>query len=203
MARTPNHGDPGAGTRKIPFSRTLYIEQDDFLEDPPKKFFRLGPGREVRLKHAYYVTCVGFEKDEKTGDILEGRCTYDPESRGGSTPDGRKVRGTLHWVSADHAVDAEVRLYDHLYTKPVPGDVAEAEDFMVNLNPDSLEILTGCKVEPSLKDAAAESRFQFERQGYFCVDNRDSAPGQLVFNRTVTLRDTWAKIEQAQRQAKA
>ena len=186
------------GTRKVPFSRVLYIEREDFREDPPKKFFRLAPGREVRLRHAYYVTCVDVVKDERTGEVVELHCTYDPETRGGSTPDGRKVRGTLHWVSAAHALEAEVRLYDHLFTKRNPDDVEEGADFKANLNPDSLETLT-CRVEPGLASGSLGSRYQFMRQGYFCVDP-DSSDGKLVFNRTVSLRDTWAKIEKTRKQ---
>lgn len=193
-----NPEDPDAGTRKVPFSRVLYIEQADFREDPPKKYFRLAPGSEVRLRYGYLITCVDVVKDEKTGEVIEVRCTYDPETRGGYAPDGRKVRGTIHWVSAAHAVEAEIRLYDHLFTKPDPGDVDQGEDFTANLNPTSLEILTACKLEPTLQDSPPGSRYQFERQGYFCVDSVDSSPEKLVFNRTVSLRDTWAKIEKAQ-----
>jgi glutaminyl-tRNA synthetase len=192
-----NPEDPGAGTRRVPFSRVVYVEQEDFREDPPKKWFRLTPGREVRLKHAYYITCQEVIRDEN-GEVVELRCTYDPESRGGGTPDGRKVRGTLHWVSAAHAVDAEVRLYEHLFAKADAGDVEEGGDFKDNLNPDSLEVLTSCKAEPSLADAEPGSRYQFLRLGYFCVDP-DSRAGRPVFNRTATLRDTWAKIERAQK----
>ncbi len=192
-----NPEDESVGTRKVPFSKVLYIERDDFLEDPPKKFFRLAPGREVRLKHAYYITCEKVIKDEQTGEITELHCTYDPESRGGGTPDGRKVRGTLHWVSAPHAVTVEVRLYDYLFAKPAPDDVAPGEDFSVNLNPDSLVVMPSCLVEPSLKNAAPGSRYQFMRHGYFCVDVKDSSADKLVFNRTVSLRDSWAKIEKA------
>ncbi len=188
-----NPEDESAGTRTVPFSRELYIEREDFMEDPPKKFFRLGPGREVRLRYAYFVKCTDVIKDEN-GEVIELRCTYDPETRGGSAPDGRKVKGTLHWVSADHAIDAEVRLYDHLFMKENPGEVEEGEDWKSNLNPDSLQILDGCKLEPSVADAKPGDRFQFERQGYFCVD-LDSTDDNLVFNRTVTLRDTWAKIQ--------
>ncbi len=189
-----NPEDPSMGTRKVPFSRVLYVERDDFREDPPKKWFRLAPGREVRLKGAYYVTCVDVIKDEN-GEVVELRCTYDPESRGGMTPDGRKVRGTLHWVSAAHALDAEVRLYDRLFLKADPDDVdEEGADFKANINPNSLEVLTACKIEPSLANARVGDHYQFLRLGYFCVDP-DSADGRLVFNRTVTLRDTWAKIE--------
>ena len=188
-----NPEDAGMGTRKVPFSRVLYIERDDFLEDPPKKFFRLAPGREVRLRYAYFITCVGVVKDEESGEIVELRCTYDPATRGGDAPDGRKVRGTLHWVSASHALQAESRLYDVLFTREDPDDVGEGEDLTACLNPRSLEILSDCRVEPSLAGASPGSHYQFERLGYFCVDP-DSAEGALVFNRTVTLRDTWAKI---------
>ncbi|MHB9155324.1 MAG: glutamine--tRNA ligase/YqeY domain fusion protein [Endomicrobiales bacterium] len=197
-----NPEDASAGTRKLPFSRVLYIEQDDFREVPPKKFFRLSPGREVRLKHAYYITCQQVVKDEKTGEIQELRCTYDPASRGGGTADNRKVEATLHWVSAPHAVDARVRLYDRLFVKPNPDETEEGRDFTSNLNPNSLEELADCKAEPGLGDAKPGERFQFLRQGYFCAD-RDCAPGKPVFNRTVTLRDTWAKIEAQQGQKKA
>ena len=195
-----NPEDASMGTRKVPFSRVLYIERDDFREDPPKKWFRLAPGREVRLRYAYYVTCVNVVKDEQTGDVVELHCTYDPQTQGGWAPDGRKVRGTLHWVSAAHALDAQVRLYDRLFVKENPLDEEEGRDFKSYLNPNSLETLTSCRVEPSLAGAAPESRYQFERQGYFCVDP-DSADGKLVFNRTVSLRDTWAKIEKAQKKA--
>jgi len=194
-----NPEDPEAGSRQIPFSRELWIEKSDFREEAPKKYFRLAPGREVRLRYGFFITCQEVVKDETTGEVLELRCTYDPETRGGYAPDGRKVRGTIHWVSAPEAVDAEVRLYDNLL-KPVDERPAgEAKDFKASLNPDSLTVLSGCKVEPSLKGAAPESRIQFERQGYFCVDSRDSTSNHLVFNRTVTLRDTWAKIEKAQK----
>jgi glutaminyl-tRNA synthetase len=189
-----NPEDPAAGTRKVPFGRVLYIELEDFREDPPKDFFRLAPGREVRLRYAYFVKCIGVEKDPKTGEVIELRCAYDPATRGGDAPDGRKVKGTIHWVSAARAVDAQVRLYDHLFTKANPDDVPEGQDYRVNLNAKSLEVLGSCKLEPSLGNAAVGSRYQFERLGYFCVD-KDSAPGKLVFNRSVTLRDTWAKIE--------
>jgi len=194
-----NPEDPGMGTRKVPFSRVLYIEREDFREDPPKKFYRLAPGREVRLRYAYFITCVGVVKDEQTGEVVELHCTYDPATRGGDAPDGRKVRGTLHWVSAAHALEAEVRLYDHLFVKENPDDAEEGEDFMSYVNPSSLEVLTSCRVEPSLAGAAPGSRCQFERQGYFCVDSVDSSDGSLVFNRTVSLRDSWAKIERAQK----
>ena len=190
-----NPEDPDMGTRKVPFSRVLYIEQEDFLEDPPKKFFRLAPGREIRLRYAYFIKCVNVVKDEKTGEVIELHCTYDPETRGGWAPDGRKVKATLHWVSADHCLPAEVRLYDHLFSDPNPMDEKHGGDFLTVLNPDSLEKLTSCRVEPSLTGAAPGSRYQFERQGYFCVDSTDSGEGALVFNRTATLRDTWAKIK--------
>ena len=196
MDAVNNPEDPAAGTRKVPFSRELYIEREDFMEDPPKKFFRLAPGREVRLRYAYFITCTDVVKDPATGEVTELRCTYDPATRGGDAPDGRKVKATLHWVSAAHAADAEVRLYDHLFTKEDPDDVPEGQDFRANLDPHSLDVLAGCKVEPCLADAPAGSRYQFERLGYFCVDP-DSALGRPVFNRTVTLRDTWAKIQQA------
>ncbi len=192
-----NPEDPSAGTRMVPFSRAIYIEQDDFREIPPKKFYRLAPGQEVRLRYAYIIKCVGVVKDERTGEVVEVHCTYDPETRSGSSQAGRKVKGTLHWVSAAEAKDAEVRLYDHLFLQPNPGDTPEGEDYTASLNPHSLERLPGCKVEPSLADRPPGSRFQFERQGYFCVDP-DSSAGRLVFNRTVPLRDTWAKIEKAQ-----
>jgi len=178
----------------VPFSRVLYIERDDFMEEPPKKFYRLSPGREVRLRYAYFVTCTGVVKDEN-GEVVEIRCTYDPATRGGDAPDGRRPKATLHWVSAEHAVEAEVRLYDRLFTKEDPNDVEEGKRFTDYLNPNSLEVLTRCKVEPFLADAAPGSRYQFERQGYFCVDGKDSGPGALVFNRAVPLRDTWAKVQ--------
>jgi glutaminyl-tRNA synthetase len=193
-----NPEDPGAGTRPVPFSRVLYIEQEDFREDPPKQFFRLAPGREVRLRYAYIIKCVGVVKDPASGEVVELRCTYDPETRSGMPQASRKVKSTIHWVSAAHALDTEVRLYDTLLTVPVPGE-EEGKDFLDYLNPNSLVRLTGCKVEPSLGRAPAGSRYQFERQGYFCVDP-DSSPGRPVFNRTVPLRDTWAKIEKAQQQ---
>jgi glutaminyl-tRNA synthetase len=197
-----NPEDPAAGTRKVPFSRVLYIERDDFREDPPKDFFRLAPGREVRLRWAYFLKCVSAVKDEKTGEVIELRCTYDPATRGGNAPDGRKVKGTIHWVSANHAVDAEVRLYDHLFTKPDPDEFPEGSDYRVNLNPNSLVVLPACKLEPSLAKAGPGDRYQFERQGYFCVDAKDSAPGRLVFNRAVSLRDSYAKIEKSQQKKK-
>ncbi|MFC1883572.1 glutamine--tRNA ligase/YqeY domain fusion protein [Thermodesulfobacteriota bacterium] len=194
-----NPEDPGMGIRKIPFSRVIYIEKDDFKEDPPKKFFRLAPGREVRLRYAYFIKCVEVVKDEKTGEIVELRCTYDPETRGGGAPDGRKVKSTLHWVSANHSVEAEIRLFDRLFSAAIPGGEKDG-DFRKDLNPKSLEVLSSCKVEPSLLDAPTGSRYQFERLGYFCVDNVDAKKGKFVFNRTVTLRDAWAKIEKAQKQ---
>ena len=194
-----NPEDPGMGTRKIPFSRVLYIEQEDFREDPPKKFFRLSPGREIRLKHAYYITCTRVIKDNITGKIMELHCSYDPETKGGWSDDGRKVLGTSHWVSADHAIQAEVRLYDHLFTIPNPGDEKEDGNLKSHLNPSSLVTLSQCQLEPGLKAAKPEDRFQFLRQGYFCLDE-ESTPVHLIFNRTVTLRDTWAKIEKKNKQ---
>ena len=193
-----NPEDPEMGTRKVPFSREIYIERDDFREDPPARFFRLAPGREVRLRYACYITCQEVVKDPDTGEIVELHCTYDPESVGGSTPDGRRVRGTLHWVSAPHALPAEVRLYDYLLRDVDEEQEEDGRDFISLLNPESLQVLTDCRVEPALADAAPGNRFQFERQGYFCVDARDSRPGAPVFNRTVSLRDSWARIEQSQ-----
>ena len=184
-----NPEDPDAGARQVPFSRELYIERDDFMEDPPKKFFRLAPGREVRLRYGYFITCTEVVKDE-AGEVVELRCTYDPKTRGGQSPDGRKVKGTIHWVSARHAIEAEVRLYEHLFTSERPDD---EDDFLSTLNPDSLEVVADAKVEPCLADARPGERFQFERLGYFAVDP-DSGPGSPVFNRTVSLRDTWAKV---------
>jgi len=192
-----NPEDPAAGSRAVPFSRTLYIERDDFREDPPKKFFRLAPGREVRLRAAYFITCQEVVKDETTGEVVELRCSYDPETRGGSAPDGRSPKATLHWVSALHAVEAEVRLYDRLFTKANPDDIPEGRDYKANLNPASLVVVPAAKVEPALAFVRPGDRVQFERLGYFCADP-DSSQGHLVFNRTVTLRDTWAKIEAAQ-----
>jgi len=189
-----NPEDLSLGTRKVPFSRELFIEREDFMEDPPKKFYRLAPGSEVRLRSAYFIKCEEVVKDPATGEIVELLCTYDPATRGGDSPDGRKVRSTLHWVSAAHAVVAEVRLYETLFTVRDPGDVPEGLDYKTNLNPISLEVLKGCRMEPGLSDAKPGSRHQFERLGYFFVDPRDSAPGRLVFNRTVTLRDEWAKL---------
>jgi glutaminyl-tRNA synthetase len=196
-----NPEDPGMGTRQVPFARVLYIERDDFREDPPKQFYRLAPGREVRLRYAYFITCVGVVRDERTGEVVELHCTYDPATRGGDAPDGRKVRATLHWVSAAHALSAEVRLYDHLFLQANPNEDQAGVDFAAALNPQSLEVLPACWVEPSLAGAAPGSQYQFERLGYFCVDIVDSSPAALVFNRTVTLRDTWARIEKAQRTA--
>ncbi len=191
-----NPEDPAAGTRKVPFSRVLYIERDDFKEDPPKKFFRLSPGKEVRLRCAYFITCTEVIKDDR-GQVVELRATYDPATRGGDAPDGRRVKSTLHWVSAAHALPIEVRLYDRLFSVEDPEKVGEGQTFLDHINPDSLEVLHGCLAEPSLATASAPDRFQFERIGYFCVDP-DSRPGKLVVNRTVSLRDAWAKIEQKQ-----
>jgi glutaminyl-tRNA synthetase len=192
-----NPEDPTMGTRKVPFSRVLYIEQDDFREVPPPKYRRLIPGREVRLRYGYFITCVGVVKDEETGEVVELHCTYDPETRGGNAPDGRKVKSTLHWVSAAHAIEVETRLYDRLFLKENPDDVEDGTDFKSNLNPDSLEILDGCYVEQSLVDAVPGRTYQFERQGYFIVDPISSEHGKLVFNRTISLRDSWAKIQKS------
>ncbi|MBA7665824.1 Glutamine--tRNA ligase [subsurface metagenome] len=193
-----NPEDPDAGTRKVPFSRVLYIEQEDFREDAPEKYFRLVPGREVRLRYAYFITCVDVLKDEQSGEVVEVHCTYDPATRGGDSPDGRKVKSTLHWVSAEHALEVEVRLYDNLFNKEDPADVEDGTGFRAYLNPNSLEILTSCLVEPILAGAPPGSRYQFERLGYFCVDP-DSSPEKLVFNRAVSLRDTWSKIQKQQK----
>ncbi len=193
-----NPEDGNAGTREIPFSREIYIEREDFMEDPPRKFYRLAPGREVRLKHAYYITCESVIKDENTGEIVEIHCSYDPKTRGGWSDDGRRVQGTLHWVSAQHAADAEVRLYDSLFTEREPESAPDGADWIQFINPKSLEVLNTCKVEPSLVDAAAGSRYQFLRIGYFCVDP-DTTSEKLVFNRTVPLRDSWAKIQKGQK----
>jgi glutaminyl-tRNA synthetase len=193
MEAINNPEDAGAGTRKVPFSRVLYIEQDDFREDPPKQYYRLSPGREVRLRYGYFVTCKGVVKNDK-GEVVEVHCTYDPATRGGNSPDGRKVKATIHWVSAAHAVDAEVRIYENLFIKENPAQVEEGQDVLDNLNPNSLEVIANAKLEPSLAGAAAGDRYQFERLGYFCVD-LDSKPGKLVFNRTLPLKDTWAKVE--------
>ena len=196
MEAVNNPEDPSMGSRKIPFSRELYIERDDFMEDPPKKFYRLAPGREVRLRYGYFITCQSVVKDEQTGEIVEVRCTYDPETRGGQAPDGRKVRGTIHWVSAEHALTAEVRLYDRMFIVERPD---AADDYSSVLNPESLVTLESCRLEPGLADATPEARYQFERLGYFCLDSVDSKPGALVFNRTVSLRDSWAKAQKAGR----
>jgi glutaminyl-tRNA synthetase len=188
-----NPEDPSAGTREVPFSREIYIEQDDFREVPPPKYYRLSPGKEVRLRNAYFITAQGVVRNAD-GNVVEVHCTYDEASRGGNSPDGRKVKSTIHWVSIAHAISAEIRLYDKLFTKADPGDYPEGGSFLSNLNPNSLEILTHAKLEPSLATARLEDRFQFERVGYFCIDP-DSTPGHLVFNRTLALKDTWAKIE--------
>jgi glutaminyl-tRNA synthetase len=188
-----NPEDPSAGTRQVPFSREIYVEQDDFREIPPPKYYRLSPGKEVRLRNAYFVTAQSVVKDAD-GNIIEVHCTYDPASRGGNSPDGRKVKSTMHWVSAAHAISAEIRLYDKLFAKADPYDLEEGQDVLENLNSNSLEILLGAKLEPSLASAKLEDRFQFERVGYFCIDP-DSTPGSLVFNRTLPLKDSWAKIE--------
>jgi len=192
-----NPEDPAAGSRQVPFSRVLYLEREDFLEEPPKKFYRLAPGREVRLRYAYFIKCVEVVKDA-AGEVVELHCTYDPQTRGGYAPDGRQVKATLHWVSANHAVPAEVRLYDRLFTRPEPGAEHEG-DFLADINPNSLEVLSSCRLEPSLAGAAPGSFYQLERQGYFCADLKDSAPGALVFNRTVSLKDPWAKLQQQER----
>jgi glutaminyl-tRNA synthetase len=198
MEAVNNPEDPGMGTRKVLFTKVLYIEQDDFREEPPPKYYRMSPGREVRLRYGYFITCVGVTKDEQTGEIIELHCTYDPQTRGGDNPpDGRKVKATLHWVSAAHALQAEVRLYDHLFLKPNPNEVEDGADFTANLNPNSLEVITSCFVEPGLAEVKPGDRYQFERQGYFCVD-LDSTSEALVFNRTVKLKDSWEKIEKAQ-----
>ncbi len=196
-----NPEDPSAGTRQVPFSRVLYIEREDFAEEPPKGFFRLSPGREVRLRYAYFIKCERVVKDERTGEIVELHCTYDPATIGGSAPDGRKVKATIHWVSAEHAIPVTVRLYDQLFAVENPNDVEEGHDFIEYLSPNSLEVLTGCRAEPGLADAAPGSRYQFERLGYFCADLVDSRPGALVFNRTVALRDPYAKIQKANKGA--
>jgi len=193
MEAVNNPEDESAGIRAVPFSRVLYIEQDDFREDPPKQYYRLSPGREVRLRYGYFITCTGVVKNE-AGEVVEVHCTYDPATRGGNAPDGRKVKSTIHWVSAAHAIDADVRIYETLFTKEHPSEVEEGGDFTDNLNPNSLEILGGCKLEPSLAGAAPAARYQFERLGYFAVD-KESTTEKLVFNRTVSLKDAWAKIE--------
>ena len=199
MEAVNNPEDASMGTRRVPFSRTLYVEQDDFMEDPPRKFYRLAPGREVRLRYAYLVRCVGFTKDPQTGRVTEVRCTYDPESRGGQAPDGRRVRGTIHWVSAAHAISAKARLYDHLFTVEKP----EEGDFKEYLNPNSLVTLEGCKLEPSMAEAQAGTPYQFERIGYFCLDGQDSRPGAPVFNRTIALRDSWGRRKRGAASPKA
>ncbi len=193
-----NPESPEAGTRKVPFSRVLYLEREDFMENPPRRFFRLAPGREVRLRYAYFITCVGVVKDDE-GRVVELRCTYDPATRGGDAPDGRRVKATLHWVSAAHALSAQVRLYDSLFIKDNPSDAGDGSDFISNLNPNSLKIIEDCKIEPSLVSSQGGHRVQFERLGYFCVDSEDSLPDRLVFNRTVTLRDAWAKIRKSRK----
>jgi glutaminyl-tRNA synthetase len=190
-----NPEDPSAGVRKVPFAKVIYIEREDFMEDPPKKFFRLAPGREVRLRYAYFITCREVVKDA-AGRVVELRCRYDPATRGGDAPDGRKVKATLHWVAAEQSVAAQVRLYDHLFTKENPDQVEEGQDFTANLNLNSLKVLEDCRMEPGLADAAPGTTYQFERLGYFCADTRDSKPGRLVFNRTIPLKDTWAKVRQ-------
>ena len=194
MEAVNNPEDPSAGTRTVPFSKVLYIEQEDFRENPPKQYYRLSPGREVRLRYGYFIKCADVVKDPKTGEVIEVHCTYDPETRGGNAPDNRRVKATIHWVSAAHAISAEVRLYENLFLKENPNEVEEGQDFTANLNPNSLELLTNCKLEPSLRGSRVGSRYQFERMGYFCVD-KDSKGDMLVFNRTIGLRDTWAKIE--------
>jgi glutaminyl-tRNA synthetase len=196
MDAVNNPEDESAGSREVPFSRVLYIEQDDFREDPPKQYYRLSPGREVRLRYGYFITAASVVKND-AGEVVEVHCTYDPATRGGNAPDGRKVKSTIHWVSAEHAVDSEVRIYETLFTRENPNETDEGQDFTANLNPNSLEVLTGCKLEPGLRDVEPLSHYQFERLGYFCADP-DSAPGKPVFNRTVALRDTWAKIEKRQ-----
>jgi glutaminyl-tRNA synthetase len=196
MDAVNNPEDASAGMRKVPFSRVLYIERDDFREDPPKGYFRLSPGREVRLRYGYFITCKSVVKNDK-GEVVEVHCSYDPATHGGNAPDGRKVKSTIHWVSAANAIDAEVRVYETLFSKEDPSKVEEGGDVLDNLNPNSLEVIADAKIEPSLANAAAGSRYQFERLGYFCVDP-DSKPGKLVFNRTVALKDTWARVEKKQ-----
>jgi glutaminyl-tRNA synthetase len=196
MDAVNNPEDANAGTRKVPFSKVLYIEQDDFRENPPKQYYRLSPGREVRLRYGYLVTCTSVVKNDAS-EVVEVHCTYDPATRGGNTPDGRKVKSTIHWVSAANAIDAEVRIYENLFTKENPDEAEEGDDFISNLNPNSLEVVAAAKVEPSLANVSAGTRYQFERLGYFCVDP-DSKAGKPVFNRTVALKDTWAKVEKKQ-----
>lgn len=198
MEAINNPEDLSMGTRKVPFSKIIYIEREDFCENPPKKFYRLSPGREVRLRYAYFIKCTDVIKDKQTGEVLELRCTYDPSTRGGDAPDGRKVKATLHWISASHALKAEIRLYDHLFIKPDPGNIDEGEDFSSYINSNSLIVLNSCLVEPCVQDSKPFSHYQFERQGYFCVDP-DSRPEKPVFNKTVSLKDTWAKIQRAQK----
>jgi glutaminyl-tRNA synthetase len=193
-----NPEDPAAGTRMVPFSREIFIERDDFMENPPREFFRLAPGREVRLRYAYFIMCQRIDKDPSTGDIVALHCTYDPATRGGDAPDGRKVKATLHWVAASHAVEAQVRLYDKLFIVPDPSDTSEGKDYKDYLNPKSMEVVTGCRIEPSLASAQPGDLYQFERLGYFCVDCCDSTGSVPVFNRTVTLKDEWAKIKKGQ-----
>jgi glutaminyl-tRNA synthetase len=199
VARYPQQED-NTETRVVPFSKVIYIERDDFMENPSRKYFRLAPGSEVRLLNAYYITCTEVIKDVN-GEITELHCTYDPESRGGMSPDGRRVKGTIHWVSAARAIDAELRLYDSLFTKSNPYDTEEGQDFTANINPNSLSVLKNCKLEPSLAEAKPGTNYQFMRKGYFVVDSKDSQPGKLVFNRTVGLRDTWAKQQQKDQEA--
>jgi glutaminyl-tRNA synthetase len=196
-----NPEDASAGTRKVPFGKEIYIERDDFMEEPPRKFFRLAPGREVRLRYAFFITCNEVIKDD-AGNITELHCTYDPQTRGGDAPDGRKVKATLHWVSAEYAVDAEVRLYEHLFTKENPDDTEDGQDFTANINPESLSVLANCKAEPAVAEMKPLDRCQFERLGYFCMDP-DSTAEKLVFNKTVGLRDTWAKIQKQKSASKA
>ncbi|MBI4336009.1 MAG: glutamine--tRNA ligase/YqeY domain fusion protein [Candidatus Omnitrophica bacterium] len=200
MSAINNPEDAAMGSRKVPFSRELYIERDDFREDPPKEFFRLAPGREARLRYAYFIKCSGVIKDENTGEVVGLRCTYDPATRGGDAPDSRKVKATLHWVSALHCVEGETRLYDRLFTRPNPEDVSDGEDYKKNINPDSLEVIKTCKLEPAIKDLNPKERCQFERLGYFCLDPKDSSPGKPVFNRIVTLKDAWARIQKNMKQ---
>ncbi|MBD3271673.1 MAG: glutamine--tRNA ligase, partial [Elusimicrobia bacterium] len=192
-----NPEDASQGTRKVPFSKVLFIEEDDFRENPPKKFYRLSPGKEVRLRYAYFITCTHVTKDPATGNVIELHCTYDPATKGGNAPDGRKVKSTIHWVSAQHAIKAKARLYDHLFFKPNPEETEPDKDYRSNLNPESLNVINSCFLEPSVRSAQPGDRFQFERLGYFCVDS-DSTRHSLVFNRTVSLRDTWAKISKKQ-----
>jgi glutaminyl-tRNA synthetase len=193
-----NPEDPSMGSRKVPFSRVLYIEKDDFMENPPKKFFRLSPGREVRLRYAYFITCTGVEKDPATGEVAALHCTYDPATRGGAAPDGRSPKSTIHWVTAQHSIAAEIRLYNYLLTKEDPNDVPEGMDFKSLINPDSLTIIKNARLEPGLANVKPGDKCQFERVGYFCADPVDCKPGNLVFNRTVSLKDTWAKIQKKQ-----